>query len=339
MARTIPRLSGLIRSGAVVSVDPGSNPLPDVPAVPAAADLPSSLLQITPTDRPHRPEVTSAAPGFIRVDLIDPNPLGPREIYTPEMILERAEQLRTQGQHDPIHVIPNPDAPGRFIICDGWTRVQACIQHNVLAELKAEVHNLTLREAAWFGFEQNEGRAQHFDIDRAMFTQRMLSAGESYEAVAKRSGISKSMLTFLSAFHNLPEELLLMVRNKPAKFGASAVYQLSRLFEKAGLRTTLNIAQRFSEEDHTYRWLCSEVNLRLHPTGSKPRVGGKTIRFANGIFKQKGDQFDLSIKISEEKRAAFSADLEQLLLRYGEAATKDEDQGHNGASSAEGAPA
>jgi ParB family chromosome partitioning protein len=52
---------------------------------------------------------------MIDVALIDANP-GSKGGFA-QMILSRSEALRTQGQHDPIHVIPNPDQSGRYIIC------------------------------------------------------------------------------------------------------------------------------------------------------------------------------------------------------------------------------
>lgn len=55
----------------------------------------------------------------VEIDLIDPNPLAPREVYTNQMIRSMADALTEQGQHDAIHVIPSLDAPGRYIICDG----------------------------------------------------------------------------------------------------------------------------------------------------------------------------------------------------------------------------
>ena len=121
MAKAPPKLSGLIKTGAVVPATP-AHELADIPgpgasaplepyAPPAADEAPTQEAQATAVDSHSRRNLT-----MLGVHLIDPNPLAPREIYTPEMILNRAEDLRAQGQHDPIHVIPNPNATGRFII-------------------------------------------------------------------------------------------------------------------------------------------------------------------------------------------------------------------------------
>lgn len=249
------------------------------------------------------------------ISLIDANPLAPREVYTPQMIRDRAEALRDQGQHDPIHVIPNPDAPGRYIICDGWTRVQACRDHQVMDALLAEVHhNLTLEQAAWFGYEQNEEREQQCDLDRAMFYEKILATGTtSAIEVAKRAGISKSQMSFYRSFAKLADDVLDIVRSNPTKFGASAAYQLLKVQEKAGVRQSVRLAVAFSEENRSYAWLTNQTQSLIAPKKEKPKLSSRHIRFANGYYRQKGDCFELNINVDPAKRAAFAAELEALV--------------------------
>lgn len=161
----------------------------------------------------------------VSIELIDENPFGPREVYLPEVIGEMANALRDQGQHDPIHIRPNPDAPGRFIICDGWTRVQACLRHKVFETLKAIIHpELDETESGWFGYQQNEERNQHFDYDRARFFQKMIDSGMTSAEVARRAGISDPLMSNYKAFSKLPESVLTVVRRQPERFSASVVY-------------------------------------------------------------------------------------------------------------------
>ncbi len=251
---------------------------------------------------------------YIDVSLIDPNPLAPREVYTHEMILERAEALREQGQHDPIHVIPNQEAPGRYIICDGWTRVQACLAHKVLPALLAEVHTkLSLQDSAWFGYQQNEERQQHCDLDRASFYEKLIAAGESASEIAKKAKLSKSMMSFYRSYAKLPEDVLEVIRQEPTKFGATAAYQLFKLYEACGIRKTISVATRFSDEDHPVRWLVNQVQAHLNTGEKKSATASKNVRYSNGFFKKKGDIFEVSIQVAPEKQAAFAQALEALL--------------------------
>ena len=319
------KLSGLIKSGAVVPAELAAD---EPPSAAQAREVSSSESMDRETKPPHVAEVVypptlPASPAeptngrdirLIAVGLIDPNPLAPREVYTANMILERAEDLRSQGQHDPIHVIPNPESIGRFIIADGWTRVQACITHAVQDALLAEVHtNLTLFQAAWFGYEQNESRTQHCDLDRAMFYEKMILAGETSAEIARRAKLSRTMMTFFRSYAKLPTDVLDIIRQNPAKFGATEAYQLARLNDKCGLRRAVALAGKYAAEDQPVRWLTNQVQSAINPTGHKSSAPSKQVRYANGYYKQRGDAFELNITVDAERREAFAVALEQLL--------------------------
>ena len=262
---------------------------------------------------------------LLNINLIDPNPLAPREVYTAEMILERAEALRTQGQHDPIHVMPSQNNSERFIIVDGWTRVLACKDHGVLQELLAEVHSeMTVTEAAWFGYQQNEERQEHCDLDRAFFYEKLIEMGESANEIARRAKISKSLMSFYRSYSKLPPEILDIIRQKPQKFSANITFQLNKLFEAKGLRQTLLLANKFADEDQTVRWLANQVQIHLEPAHNKSSSPSKHIRYGNGFYKQRGDLFEVSIEVPDEKKQAFATALEALLDTVSDQTTKDE---------------
>ena len=271
------------------------------------------------------PEQTPSVVGrdyrVIDVLRIDANPLAPRDVYTPAMLSAMADALRTQGQHDPIHVIPNPDAEGRFIIADGWTRTTACIEHKVLPSLLAEVHtDISIEEAAWYGYAQNEERKQHCDLDRAMFYRKMLTTGESQTKIAQRAGISKSTFSFYIAYAKLPDDVLEIARENPEVCSYNVGYQLHKLIAKSDkhMKRAVTLLRRFIDEKQTFRWLESQVQSSLHPTGHKLAATMKHLRFANGYLKQKGESFEVQIAVPEEKREAFSSALEALLATVAE---------------------
>ena len=312
MAKPPPKLSGLIKSGSIVPAVP-RHALPDMPATKPVAATPANEIAISPEQKPLTPG-TDRNLQQINIHLIDPNPLAPREVYTAEMILQRAENLRSQGQHDPIHVIPNPNAPGRFIICDGWTRVQACREHKVLDSLLAEIHHdQGLEDAAWFGYEQNECRQQHCDLDRAMFYEKLIMAGESAAEIARRAKLSKTLMSFYRAYAKLPEDILELVRQYPEKFGANSAYQLLKVHEKCGQRRAVSLANKFAAEDQPLRWLSNQVQALLNPSGAKSTSPSKQIKYSNGYYKQRGDTFEVSIAVPDHQRLAFAIALEDLL--------------------------
>lgn len=281
---------------------------------------PAAPLATLHFDKPRTPEQASASEVQlvrIRVELIDENPNGPREHYTPEMISEMARRLREQGQQDPIHVYPNPDRPGRYIICDGWTRTQACAIHRVFDELLARVHtNVDARESGWLGFFQNESRNAHCDLDRAWFFKKMLDQGMTSAEVARRANISEAMMSNYRAFFRLPAEALEVISANAERFGASIVYQLVRIQSALGERRAISDTVWYAENPlATREKLIARFEQHLAKrsgTAHRPVVA-KHIRFGNGYYKTTDEKIQLQIKVAPEKRAQFEHALEALL--------------------------
>lgn len=257
------------------------------------------------------------------IDLIDANKLAPREVYTREMIRLLADALADQGQHDPIHVVPNPDAPGRFIICDGWTRVQACREHGVLGgKLLAEIHHsLNLEESAWFGYQQNEGRNQHFDVDRGLFYSKLIAAGQSQTEIARRANLSKTLMSFYLSFGKLPDSVIDVIKDRPERFGATAAWHLSKYLDKSGLPATLYLAQQLVEEGHSVRWLAAQTRLPATDETAKPAAKIKTVKYVNGKYELADDQCKLEINLKNvppATRSTFTIELERLIAMVAE---------------------
>lgn len=253
----------------------------------------------------------------ISVDLIDPNPIPPRSLYTDELIAQRAQELRTYGQINLIHVRPNPDAPGRFIIIDGWTRVLACQRHRVLETLESTIHqDLSTRDAAWLGWISNETREGHTDFDRALFFEQIIAEGTSPAEVCKRAGVQQSTMSMYRAFAKLPDEILSLVRANPTKFSHRVAYELLRIFEATDLKKANAIALKFAVEDLPHKWLLNQSNSLISKKSKTSHPNKKVLRFSNGVLKHQDGQFDLSLKVAPELQDNFSRELEDLLKRY-----------------------
>lgn len=262
----------------------------------------------------------------IPLDAIDENPYAPREVYAPEVLRERADSLRTNGQYEVIHVIPHPHQPQRFMIADGWTRVTACRVHQVGDSLAAQVHHdLTPLQAAWLGYQHNESREQHCDLDRAFFFDKMYSEGLTQAEVAKKTGISQTKLSFYTAFRKLPEETLQIVRLHPARFPAYIAQNLAKVARKVSEDKASSLASIFSTNGQSVNWMIQQCALLLDkgPHSTPAKKVGKTLRYSNGTLRQKGTQFDLRLEVEEAEQEAFSQALEQLLSRFGKLASPE----------------
>lgn len=271
----------------------------------------------------------------VDVDLIDPNPLAPREVYTNAMIRAMADALTEQNQHDVIHVVPNLDTPGRFIICDGWTRVQACKKHDILGgKLLAEIHHeLTVEESAWFGYQQNEVRNQHFDVDRGLFYAKLIEAGQSQTEIARRTNLSKSLMSFYLSYSKLPEQVLDLVRDKPERFGATAAYHLAKFFlDNKNLAAILDLAQQFAVEGHSVRWLAAQTKLPVAHQPNKPAPKIKKVTYANGRYEISEAQCKLDINLENvppAMRSTFTIELEKLIAMVAAGDPTQVDQANN----------
>lgn len=121
------------------------------------------------------------------------------------------------------------------------------------------------------------------------------------------------MMSFYRAYAKLPEDVLEIVRLHPYNFGATEAYQLTKLYDKAGIRKAVALANKYASEDQTQRWLTNQVQALLHPIAHKAKTSGKAIRYANGVYKQRGDVFERGITVSAEQREAFAQGLEEPL--------------------------
>lgn len=255
----------------------------------------------------------------VLLELIDENPYAPREIYSPDVLRERAESLRENGQYEVIHIIPHPDKSGRFMIADGWTRVTACRMHEVADSLEAQIHHdLNPMQAAWLGYNQNESRAQHCDLDRAFFFDKMYSQGLTQSEVAKKTGISQTQLSFYTAFRKLPEETLQIIRMHPQRFPAYIAQNLAKVARKISEDKASSLALVFTTNGQSVNWLINQCATLLDQEQRSPlkKKVGKVFRYSNGVLRQKGVKFDLSLEIEEDEQTEFTKALDELLSRF-----------------------
>ncbi len=314
--RKLPQVSGLLAARRFTPTTPETSDN-------LKADLSGSVANAAePIGTPsHGRDLRSIDP-----HLIDENPYAPREVYTPEMLLERADSLSKHGQRDPIHVIEHPAIQGRYMIADGWTRTQACLVHGALPTLLAEVHRgITAAEASWLGYEQNESREQHCDLDRAMFYEKQYANGMTPAEVARRTKLSKTLLSFYRSYAKLPEEVLKIIRLNPKRFGSTSAHHLGRIAQHCSESKVVALATSYSTTDVPLRWLVDQCAHLINSAGRTPqKTIGKTVRYNNGTLRQKGSRFDLSLDLPETTaRDAFALELEQLLAKYGSFESKD----------------
>lgn len=256
---------------------------------------------------------------LIDVLLIDQNANPPRLLYSEEAIDSLAESIKHDGQRDPIHVIPHPTKEGRFIIGDGWTRVQAIRAHSLNGNLVlARVHmNLSEEAAAWMGYSQNEDRSQLTDYDKAAYYSNWHAQGHSWEDIAKKAGVSKAMMSFYSSFSRLPKDIAVQAKLNPQKVTATVAHLLCRAASLHGEIAALRLANQFLEGEYTRKWLESRVEAMSQERKTNTNSIQYQKTFGDGFYKQRADGLiEAKIRIPPENADEFNKKFEELINHY-----------------------
>lgn len=288
--RTPPKLSGLLRSGAVV---PSESKLaqPDEPYTPPRAThgLPEGdvILQQPGTPASHdKIEVTPALLPIgeekfrsnngttgveelqIPVDLIDISPFQPRIQIDEQAITELGMSIAAEGQINSIIVRP---VNGRYELIGGERRWRA-VQTLGLKTIRAVVRHLSDDETALMALVDNDAREDLTDYERALRYKYMLDQklAKSAADLARRVGKKELDISRCLAFHKLPQEVVPLLTQRPAFLSARAAGDFARYMASndADL-VTVAINKVFDEKLDilsALNWLKSEHRARHTPS-------------------------------------------------------------------------
>lgn len=328
---------------ADVSVQPASAP-PQQPLSEESQRLRDAVLGI---------EAVSGEVGglkMIPVDLIDENPLPQRSVYLDEEIREIAASLRTNEQRDPIHVRPNPDKPGRYIICDGWTRVLATRKYGAELGLpqvmEARIRNdMDDLQGCLHGYLQNEERNALADIDKGLLFHKLVHERKmSSRDVMAMFGIHQDAeMSFYTSFGKLTPDVIALISPYKDMFSKSFAYEVARIQKDHGEKASQVAAQLVVGREAGGKQLTLQELKQLHEKMDKAAavgqayldafldklmsghaegvekpsstLGKKTERFSEHcVLTDKGSQVDIKLsKLDPAKKAALLERLRPIL--------------------------
>lgn len=146
----------------------------------------------------------------VAVDQIDPNPYQPRRHFPPAEIAALADSLRQHGMIQPILVRAVGD---RYQLIAGERRLRASIEAQ-LHEIPARVMELDDQRVFELAMVENLQREDLNAVDKATAFRDYLSRyGGTQEELAGRLGLDRSTISNLIRLLDLPEEVLLAVRD------------------------------------------------------------------------------------------------------------------------------
>ena len=149
-------------------------------------------------------------------------------------LAELTEQLRTQGQLDPIHVVPHK---GGFAIMEGQRRWLAAPAAG-LDELDAWVHPEPEDPFEIYAFGQmiHESRKDTTAFDQAVVWGRMISDGlfVTPSELAKRAEVDDSTVSARLKILKAGAQVLAEIRSAPARFTHRHLYAIAQIADSGG---------------------------------------------------------------------------------------------------------
>lgn len=268
--RPVPKLSGLIKTGAVV---PASEEV--------AAGAPDfSFLDEPRTGEPQSDRKQSQAPalvgnanagdnhvsrgGVLIVPLhkLRPSPYNSRKIRPTARIEEVAEMLRKEGQLNELHVYAGTgkDA-GLYFIIGGVTRFLAAPLAGI-NELRVKLVDADPQNAAALiqVSRQLNDTLEQSDIDDALLAKQLADEGHTQDQIAEMLGFkSRGSIVRLNAFFELPETCMEIGKTQPKLFSAPLAAILLSAFKAHGEQFTEDLLQKALHPEPDSRLSHSEL--------------------------------------------------------------------------------
>ncbi|PZO67440.1 MAG: chromosome partitioning protein ParB [Paracoccus denitrificans] len=156
--------------------------------------------------------VTDTAVQHLPIEQITPNPDQPRRDFAPEALAELSQSLKRQGVLQPLLVRRHPEDRDLYQIVAGERRWRAA-QIAQLHELPVIIRDLTDAEVLEFALIENIQRADLNAVEEASsYRQLMDRFGHTQEQLAEVVNKSRSHISNVLRLLNLPEAVLLLVR-------------------------------------------------------------------------------------------------------------------------------
>jgi ParB family chromosome partitioning protein len=209
-----------------------AHPAGDTPLVPNSAPLRESSITSSHEAR------FVAAP----IDLVDPNPFNARKIYRPERVNELAASIGAHGQDVPgIATMRN----GRYVLAAGHYRMRA-IKVCGLNTMNLMLHEgLTDKELYEYSYRENAEREGQSALDNALCWRNLLDLKlyASETELSETTGISLSNINKTLRILKLSDEILDVVKEDPAVFALTALYELALYEAAAGTKEAFAMAR------------------------------------------------------------------------------------------------
>ncbi|PYC47594.1 chromosome partitioning protein ParB [Litorivita pollutaquae] len=246
---------------------------------------------------------------MVPIEKVVPNPDQPRRHFTPEQLEELAASIKEKGIIQPLIVRPRPHGDGEFEIVAGERRWRAA-QMAQLHRIPVLVREFDDTEVLEVAIIENIQRADLNPVEEAMgYRQLMDKFGHTQEKLAQALGKSRSYLANLMRLLQLPDEVLVYLRE--GQLSAGHARALITSDDPVGL------AKKVIKNGLSVR-----ETERLARQAGAPKIGARPQKTVSAQVEKDADtralEGDLSaalgMKVSVDHKSG--ADAGQLVIKY-----------------------
>ncbi len=236
-----------------------SHPADDQGPAPSFAPAPAPALAPAPTSSglmaPHttqdakpnlrdEPALTEAGTRIeaVSIDSIDQNPFNARKIYRTSRVNELAASIGAHGQETPGMATIRD---GRYVLAAGHYRLRALKLLGIKTMLLMIRDHLSDRELFALSYRENAEREAQSSLDNALSWRQLLDQGvyASETEIAEATGMSLPNVNKTLSALRLSAPVLDFVKEDPASFALSSLYELALYEEAAGAAKALSMAK------------------------------------------------------------------------------------------------
>jgi ParB family chromosome partitioning protein len=253
----------------------------------------------------------------------------PRHFYPQKLLEPLKANIAENKQQSPIHVIPDYDQPGTFIINDGGRRVRSLRQLH-MPSAKAIVVDLPVGIQSYkLGYDLNTQRNSQTAFDNAVKWRRMLDERlfESQKDLAEALGVDESTMTTTLAIAKLPEDIMMEMVLEAEHFGTRMAYEICRFYELTEKNTedTVELIRRVVRNDLGVRQV-QQIRQEVRPGNGRSRKASRSVfnkrieyrlpggESAGELKTYDGDRIELSLRgLPSELRDELHRKIEEVL--------------------------
>ncbi len=232
----------------------------------------------------------------INLNLIDPNPFQPREVFSEEEIRELAQTIKEHGLIQPITVRKQS---GRYQIVSGERRTRASREAG-LTQIPAYVHELLSdRNMSEWALIENIQRVDLNPIEIAKSYQQLINIHNyTHEKLAESVGKSRSVITNSLRLLKLPESIQTWIQE--GKLSASA----ARALLSPEISDPETEAKKIIEQELNVREAekISKENKKIRTPQEEPPVNPQFKEFVDKLQEFFGSEVKLQHSVKDNSK-------------------------------------